>query len=304
MKIYLNREPVFGPWGGGNKTVTQLATALMSAGHQVVYNLRDSDIDVLFCFDPRYNKYGEWYQDILNYKEENAAKIVQRVGDLGTHGKPELTNLVEQTINFSDFVIFPSEWAKEYSGFKGENYKVIHNAPLAVFHDYKKDASKIDGIELITHHWSTNPKKGFEFYRYIDEHVVGEGVNFTYIGRLPSNFKFKNSTFIEATGDNTYLAKKLASSDLYITASEEEAGANHVLEALAAGLPVVYHSNGGSIDDYCRDFGVCFNSQEELQKGIELVLSQYSKFKQRVLQYDNVIEKVVDEYLEIIHRLA
>ena len=50
MKIYLNRKPVKGPWGGGNKIVATLANHLQLNGHEVVYNLNVPNIDVLFCF--------------------------------------------------------------------------------------------------------------------------------------------------------------------------------------------------------------------------------------------------------------
>ena len=40
------------------------------------------------------------------------------------------------------------------------------------------------------------------------------------------------------------LVDVLPSYDIYLTASEEEAGANHVLESLAAGLPIVYRDTG------------------------------------------------------------
>jgi len=302
MKIYLNRKSVKGPWGGGNKTVTILANHLQLSGHEVVYKLDTPNIDVLFCFDPRPNNFGEWYKHILNYKNGRPkTKIIQRVGDLGTHGKPELTDLVKQSIKFSDFLIFPSEWAKEQSGFLGENSKIIHNAPLSIFHKFKKEADlKKDKIELITHHWSTNPKKGFEIYKYLDENIVGDRFGFTYIGSLPSNFKFKNTTYIGATGDNEFLAEKISNSDIYFTASEEEAGANHVLEGLAAGLPVIYHTNGGSINNYCSDYGIEYNSVENVLEKIELAVINFNALKSKTLKYDNIIENVASEYIEIL----
>ena len=67
MKVYINRQPVSGPWGGGNKTVIALSQALRSSGRDVVYDLRHGDIDLIFCFDPRPNEAGESYGDMWNY---------------------------------------------------------------------------------------------------------------------------------------------------------------------------------------------------------------------------------------------
>ena len=68
MKVYLNRTPVVGPWGGGNKTLTQLVQKLKERGHEVVFELTHKDIDVYFCFDPRPNSHGDWYGSIYECK--------------------------------------------------------------------------------------------------------------------------------------------------------------------------------------------------------------------------------------------
>ena len=47
-----------------------------------VFSLEDN-IDLIFCFDPRPNNKGEWYQHFLNYKSLNTTKIIQRIGDVG-----------------------------------------------------------------------------------------------------------------------------------------------------------------------------------------------------------------------------
>ena len=64
MKVYFNRKPVSGPWGGGNKTVNSLVNRLHN---NVVFDLED-DVDIIFCVDPRPNEDGLWYQDFLDHK--------------------------------------------------------------------------------------------------------------------------------------------------------------------------------------------------------------------------------------------
>ena len=39
MKIYVNRKPVLGPWGGGSKVLSAIITQLKRAGHDVVHDL-------------------------------------------------------------------------------------------------------------------------------------------------------------------------------------------------------------------------------------------------------------------------
>ena len=158
MKVYINRKPVSGPWGGGNKIVAALSIRLQESGHEVVHQLCEN-IDIIFCFDPRPNNIGEWYQDFWDYKQAFGCKIIQRVGDLGTHGKPELTSLLKQCIGYSDFLIFPSRWAKDFLlSDEYSNAKIIDNAPKKIFYKNRKEETNIDKINIITHHWSTNKK--------------------------------------------------------------------------------------------------------------------------------------------------
>ncbi len=99
------------------------------------------------------------------------------------------------------------------------------------------------------------------------------------------------------------LAKQLPEHDVYLTASIEEAGANHVLEAMASGLPVVYRANGGSIENYCESYGERFENFEELLSQLRHISSNYRKYKERVLSYENVNDRVVDKYIEIMERI-
>jgi len=303
MKIYLNRQPVKGPWGGGNKIVTKLAEFLTKLGHDVCFRL-EKNIDIIFCFDPKPNDSGEWYQNFLDYKNLYGAKIIQRVGDVGTHNKPQLTELIKQTVLYSDYVIFPSKWAKEYINYNATNYSVIHNGPLKIFHEHKRNKKLNDTVNIITHHWSTNPKKGFKHYKLLDEYMdKKKDINFSFIGRLPDNFYFKNVNYINATGDNQFLAKKLSEYDIYLTASEEEAGANHVLEGLASGLPIVYHNNGGSINNYCHKYGLEYSTFGELLLAIKEVKENYNDYKRKAMEYTRTIDDVVKEYERVVYEV-
>ena len=303
MKVYINRQPKSGPWGGGAKTINKFVETLLNGGHTIVYTLQENDIDIIFCFDPRPNKFGEWYQDFLDYKTRNPrVKIVQRVGDLGTHSKPELTSLIRQTINLSDHVIFPSLWAKEWIQFNENNSSVVDNAPMKVFYENRKtNADLKTKIRFVTHHWSTNPKKGFDIYKKFDSWCNQTNMcTFDYIGRIPDNLSLTNfKTPISAD----QLSVELPKYDIYLTASEEEAGANHVLEAMAAGLPIMYRKNGGSIVNYCNYYGEGYSDFDEMIDKLNKVIENYSKFKKRVLQYTKTNDSVAEEYCRIIRQV-
>lgn len=300
-KIYINRKPVYGPWGGGAKTVNKLWEQLEARGYTVVDRLQ-SGIDIIFCFDPRPNHNGEHYQHFINYRATNSdTKIVQRVGDLGTHSKPQLTSLVKQTLNISDYFIFPSLWAKEWIGFTGENGCVINNAPMDIFYDNRSQILNLpDQVSVVTHHWSTNPKKGFNLYSLFEKWAMTNNVSFNYIGQLPPNTKFRNYTKPISAIE---LAKELPKHHIYLTASEEEAGANHVVEALAAGLPVVYKDTGGSIVNYCEGYGENYGDFDSMISAFENVVKKYESYKKTVLTYMDVNDTVVNKYCDLLEKI-
>ena len=310
MKIYFNRKPISGPWGGGNKTVTSLAERMKSQGHEVCFELIDN-IDIIFCFDPRPNNAGEWYQTFIEYRNQNPdCKIIQRVGDIGTHGKPELTNLVLQSTQLSDFLVFPSDWARKAIKFNKKNYDIIPNSPLKVFYSNRKLNEITDNnIKIVTHHWSTNELKGFELYKKLRDKISQKTTSkenfnyeFTYIGRAPKDLNAEGITIIDPL-EAEPLSKEISNHHIYLTASLVEAGANHVLEAMAAGLPIVYHSQGGSIPEYCAGYGIEYSEFDGMLTALSHIVTNYKYFRKKVTKFDRIIDDTVDDYIDIINAI-
>lgn len=306
MKIYLNRQPVHGPWGGGNKTLSKLCDAIVARGHELVFNLQEG-IDLIFCYDPRPDNAGTWYQNFINYKIKNPNTfLIQRVGDVGTHSKPELTQLLRQIVDIgtTDFFIFPSEWARQQIGHHSENFKIIQNRPLEVFYNHRSQKHLGDTIKIVTHHWSTNEKKGFAFYEQLykfmkNNKTLENNFELTYIGRYNNQFSHDGWKLIEPV-DKVALSHMLPKHDIYLTASIEEAGANHVLEAMAAGLPVLYHRDGGSICEYCSNIGIGFSSNKEFEYSIKKLVHNFKHYKEKTLDYNEKISMTIDEYIQCI----
>ena len=117
---------------------------------------------------------------------------------LETHNKPDLTELIKQTVHYSDYLIFTSKWAKDYIQYSGNNCAIVANGPLKIFHKNKRNNINLnEKINIVTHHWSNNDKKGFDIYEKIDSYIENKNINFTYIGRKPDNFKIKNLNYLE-----------------------------------------------------------------------------------------------------------
>lgn len=304
MKIYFNRRPAPGPWGGGSKVLSSIVSESTRRKHEVYFEediRKNTRFDIYFCMDPRQNQ-TVGYQDIIKHRETNTnAKIVQRVGDLGTHGKPELLDLVKRTSELSDALIFPSEWAKNYLSSKNKRCYVIPNAPLPEFF-VKSLKEPSETLKIVTHHWSNNSMKGFDIYENLDIFCeVGgrKNFDFLFVGRKPGNVVLKNQMGPQGVEN---LVKILPRNHVYVTASKQEAGANHVLEALAMGLPVLYHTDGGSINEYCKEFGFSYENFEELKQILLNKKDDLMKIS-KTLSYTRSSVDMSREYLDLLERI-
>lgn len=298
MRIFFNRAPVRGPWGGGSKVLSSIIDQCLLRNHDVTFDINVKS-DIIFCMDPRPNQVTN-FNTLLFMRQRDKSKIIQRIGDLGTHGKPDLLSLVKGSSSFSDHLVFPSRWAKDKLGINDNKSSIIHNAPLPEF--IKSDrVSNIDKeYSLVTHHWSDNHMKGFDTYEFIDKSCEGTGnVNFTYVGRKPESVNFKN---YKPPKDTPGLIEEFKKHNLYITASKQEAGANHVLEAIASGLPVLYHKDGGSIVEYCQDYGVMYDNNDHLMSILKDA-SMLSFLIQNQKKYTRDSIQMSIEYVDLIEKI-
>jgi len=300
-KILINKLPKYGPWGGGIKFVNKLIEKLRFEQHEVVHSLEDN-IDLIFCFDPRENHAKETYLDYIKYTESNpGCKMIQRVGDIGTHGKPWLRDMIDDLKNKVDYLIFPSNWAYDEINSDENSSQVIFNAPDKIFYENRStELACTTPLNIVTHYWLSNPKKGFELYKEFDNYCNKSGeFTFTFIGNLPEGMSIGNHI---PPLNMEELSKQLPRYDVYITASEEEAGANHVLEAMACGLPIVYLDKGGSIPDYCNKYGTQYKNIKELILILKDIKKSFPDYKSKVLNYTESIEEVIESYYKIIQR--
>jgi len=288
LKIFLNRKPVQGPWGGGNLLISAMDQIFRFIGHQVVYELCD-DIDSIFIQDPRPGNTGISINEIIHYKQLNKdVKIIHRVNECDARKNTNhMDNLLRECSKFTDKTIFVSEWMKNYhlkKGWQCNDTSVIYNG---VNLDHFKKREKINNgkINLVTHHWSNNEMKGFDIYEEIDEFVgKNNKYTFTYIGR--ENGTFKNTDVIQPLF-GIELGKALSRYDVYISGSRWDPGPNHVLESLACKIPTYVHADGGGAVEFAGN-DHSYESIENLIKTIET--NKFHKNKMFPLSWNDCIE--------------
>jgi len=283
------------PWGGGNQFLKSLRQELVK---KEWYDTSPESADIIIL---------DSYQKIipaLNFKRYYPQKyLIHRLGPIfHLHRGPHwrfLDILVSSLANHVDWVVFQSEWSeKEFKklGFKNKNFSVIKNASDSQYFNtlLKKEPSQ--KIKLISYSWSSNPNKGFSTLKFLDENLDFSKYQITFIGNSP--IKFKNIIQLDPLS-NKDLATHLKKSDIFISASKDDACSNSIIEALSCKIPVIALNSGGN-PELINQGGELFNNQSELINKINLVSNNLNKYRQDI-KIDN-IDTITEKYLDSIDK--
>lgn len=306
MKVFMNRIPVKGPWGGGNRTLITIIDRLKLRKHEVTFDINDK-FDVIYCNDPRPDNRGLRYEHLLYFKNSKNIPIFQRVGDVFYHRGPENTKYLKESLKYSDKISFITDWAADFLDIKIDNKKTyVHELrPPKIFFKEKENKNKSGKIRIMTHHWSDSSLKGVEEYNQIGlllRKQKYKNVNFFYMGR-PNEKLNKALINIIPPHETERVITELDKSDIYVTASKFETGGNHVVEAIARNLPVVYHKMGGGINSICSlsKSKLEFDCIEKFENVLDNLIQIECKNN---LKFDNCLEDVCDEYIDIMENLC
>jgi len=268
-----------GPWGGGNQFLKALRNEFIKMG--VYEEIPEKADAILFNSYPFGNL--DYFQKIYDLKNKYGKLIFHRLDGpifLARGCDLEIDQISFEFNNlFADGTIFQSNWVKDESeklGMKNtEHYKVIINAPdISVFNTRNALPSLEGKFKLIASSWSTNARKGFDIYQWLDENLDFNNYEFTFVGNSP--VKFKNIKHIKAVPSDK-LAQILKNQHLYISASKVEACSNAIIEALHLGLPCIGYNNGGN-REIMSNAGELFNTNEELLAQIQKIENNYLSY--------------------------
>ena len=245
-KLFLNRRPIDGPWGGGNLLVRSLCKFLPTHDLSVVHELT-SDVDVIFMQDPRPGNTGISINEIIQFKSfKPSVRIIHRVNECDARKETSgVDDMLRECSHHTDTTVFVSEWMSDYHTTRGWHTADTHVIYNGVDRSHFYARPKIDNgkVNIVTHHWSSNRMKGFDVYEAIDE-FVGHNTDytFTYIGRENGTF---NNTTVVAPLFGEDLGAELGRYDIYVTGSRFDPGPNHVLESVACNIPTYAIASGG-----------------------------------------------------------
>ena len=310
MKISIGSKIVEGPWGGGNLFYLNLKNYLISQGHEVVFDLLHSDIDIILLTDPRKKiKSSATFslREIIFYKKfvNKNVRIIQRVNECDE--RKGTTGINETYLNASsiaDHVVFVSDWLRKIYlklGLATSKTSVIMSGSDKDIFFPRTDQIKkeYEKFKIVTHHWSSNINKGYNTYKKLDDllnqKVWKNKIEFTYIGNISKEFELLHTKIIKPL-NGKLLADELRKHHIYLTGSINEPSGNHHIEAALCGLPIIYYDSGG-IPEYCRDFGISF--VDNLEEALKNMIIKYDVLKNTIKSYPFNSVKMSQDYLSL-----
>jgi glycosyltransferase involved in cell wall biosynthesis len=315
MKVSIGSKIVEGPWGGGNLFVKNLSSYLKELGHEVIYDLSESDIDLILLTDPRSRRESSStfnHEDINKYKKfiNPNTSVVQRINECDERKNTDNINIFYlEASSCANKVVFVSKWLEDIYlelGMSSTKSQVIMSgSDKKVFKNYHNKI-KNNKVKVVTHHWSSHKNKGFESYEVIDKLLKDpkwkNKLEFSYIGNSSSDYPLNNSILVEPLSGIS-LASKLSENDIYLTGSINEPSGNHHIEAALCGLPILYLDSGGT-PEYCNNYGVAYRGLDELEEKLEYIIENQEVFKEELKKYPFNSENMNKEYLELFNLLV
>ena len=280
MKIHIFFQEKQGAWGGGNQFLKALKAYLISINS---YEGNHKNADVII-----FNSH-QLLDEIIRIKYKYPTKIfIHRIDGPMVHYRNGDTylDLLLFKINdkLSDGTIFQSGYSRDgcYKlGLSGNYFeRVITNAPDPEMFNQKNriQFSRNRRMKLISTSWSSNWKKGFDVYKWLDSNLDFSKYEMTFIGNSP--IKFNNIRMVEPL-NSLNLSQQLKESDIYIFASKLESCSNSLLEALHCGLPTIAY-NSSSMPEIVKNGGELFDNKVDILELLDKVVAHYNSYKQNI----------------------
>jgi glycosyltransferase involved in cell wall biosynthesis len=240
--IHILFEFVEGPWGGGNQFLKALRNEISARGRLAP---TPEEADVILA-----NSHHR-LADLARLRRRHPRKaIVHRVdGPIGLiRNRDHEVDRILYRVNraLADGTIFQSQWSREANLEAGMRppgaTTVIFNAPdPALFHEGPQ-RSPGQKVRLVATSWSPNPRKGFDFYSWLDANLDFGRFEMTFVGNSPVTFA--NVRVLKPL-PSAELADELRRHDVFLTGSRSDPCSNSLLEALHCGLPALARRDGG-----------------------------------------------------------
>lgn len=292
INILYNFKP--GPYGGGNQFLKALRREFVKMN---VYLANPGKADAILVNSHHF------LGDAIRHKSLGKVFIHRIDGPVfDVRGKDKITDKFIFRFNdfFSDGTIFQSNWSRQkcYArGLRKLRYEtVIINAPDSDMFNTKgkREFQTNRRIKLISNSWSSNWRKGFDIYKFLDENLDFSKYEMTFVGSSP--IKFANIKYIKPLPPDK-LADLLKRSDIFVIGSQNDPCSNSLIEALHCGLPAVARNSGGHPEIVGKS-GELFDTSDDVISSIGKIVANYEKYRSLIVL--PTIEEIARRYYEFV----
>lgn len=294
MRISINATKIDGPWGGGANFASNLERYLTRRGHQVFRKLvPDLDIVLLTSVQKHLRVSSYSPSDAFDYRQLHpSAKVLLRVNacdeqravDGGTN------RLMLAVARKADHTVFVSQFMRRLYQGHGLESAVPQSVILTGADEtlFEPAGSRVwragEKLRIVTHHWSANVMKGYDFFERLDALLATEPYRglfeFTYIGNVPFGLSMPRTRVLPPLS-GAKLVEELKQHHVCLAGSRYEPGGNHYIESMQCGLPVAYLLNGGT-PEYCKDAGLGFTPSNFEEVLLQLP-QQYDRLRRNAI---------------------
>lgn len=323
MRVFINYKTTDRPWGGSNSFLCALKGYLSNLEdiHLIYDKYEDFDLILINTAYTapgryislrqirRYHEYGysSLFEYILKLFKKRPMKIVLRLDGLRRFyaeiPEDKGDNIQLSLVGLADAIIFQSneslaQFKRTINGFSALHYVIYNGVNQGVFNLKGKIFwNKKDKLKVFATSWSTNPRKGFEDIVRLS---CIEGVIVNFVGNWPKDINPEKVQLKPPVPQNL-LSVEYKKNDAFFFPSRNEACPNVVYEALSCGLPVIYHSSGGT-PEIASEYGAWF--KDDLLKALDDVTNNYDSFIEKI-EKDNYlfsIDYAGKRYVEVFKK--
>lgn len=268
MKIFIAYPMRDGPWGGANQFLKALSIEFRARG-LLASSFADADVVIL-------NSH-HWKGHMLAFMKSRFGrkKIIHRIdGPLSTVRGSIRARLLDHRIFFinrlvADATVFQSKWSLKETlsiGLRPSGkIRIFPNAPdpnIFFPNHQKKLGSK---TRVIISSWSSNPRKGFTAYEYLDQNADFSRFSVDFIGNSPVSFRnIRNLGPL----NSWELAERYRKGDIFLTASSGDPASNALTEAIHCGLVPLALDDGGNAE-IVGGHGFLFSNFDEMMTQLD-----------------------------------
>jgi glycosyltransferase involved in cell wall biosynthesis len=278
VKICILYNFIEGPWGGGNQFLKALRDFYKEKGY---YSESPKEAQCIIfnshqCLDEVFSAKNKYPEKLFIHRVDGPIYYV-RGKDRPVDKSIYLSNNL-----IADGTVFQSKWSRDKNyelGIKRSPYEtIIMNAPEPSIFNREGKRKPDKKLRLIATSWSGNVRRGFDIYRYLDDHLDFSRYEMTFVGNSP--VEFKNIKWIKPVPSQE-LAGILREHDIYITASRNDPCSNALIEALHCGLLAVARNDGGH-PEIIGKAGALFEDEEGAIDAIDKVAQNYMYYQTQI----------------------